>query len=67
MPLGFKIGLECFVKANWSSFVEVPFTFKDRLSGDSKLGKGEFTDYVKHLSRLYIYKIKRCYRRTTLI
>lgn len=62
-PLGYKIGLECFVKANWKSYSEIPFIFKDRKSGSSKLGRGEFTAYVKHLGRLYTFSTKRRIRR----
>jgi len=58
-PLGFKIGLECFVKANWNSYVELPFIFTDRRFGSSKLRRGEFLAYLRHLGRLYIYLIKR--------
>jgi len=63
-PLGFKIGLECFVKANWDSYIELPFIFTDRKYGSSKLRRGEFLAYIKHLSQLYLYSIKRAiYRR----
>ena len=57
-PVGFKIGLECFVKARWNSYIEIPFIFTDRRHGSSKLRGGEFLDYLKHLLRLYIYVIK---------
>ena len=52
-PIGFKIGLEIFVKGNYEHFVEVPFIFRDRLHGQSKLGKGEIFNYIKHLIALY--------------
>ncbi|MFA5374412.1 MAG: polyprenol monophosphomannose synthase [Dehalococcoidia bacterium] len=58
-PLGFKIGLECFVKANWKSYAELPFIFTDRKCGSSKLRRGEFLAYLKHLRLLYLYTIKR--------
>lgn len=58
-PLGFKIGLECFVKARWNSYIEIPFIFTDRKCGSSKLRRGEFLDYLKHLRLLYIYVMKR--------
>jgi len=63
-PVGFKIGLECFVKARWRSYTEIPFIFTDRRCGSSKLGKSEFLDYLKHLLRLYIYVIRNVLRRT---
>ena len=62
-PLGYKIGLECFVKANWKSYIEIPFIFADRKSGSSKLGRGEFIAYVKHLRKLYAFSTKRHIRR----
>lgn len=62
-PLGFKIGLECFVKAGWSSYIEIPFMFTDRKCGSSKLRRGEFLAYLKHLRLLYVYTIKRRIRR----
>jgi dolichol-phosphate mannosyltransferase len=64
-PLGFKIGLECFVKARWHSYIEIPFIFTDRKCGSSKLRRGEFLDYLKHLRLLYIYKIKHGLSRTS--
>jgi dolichol-phosphate mannosyltransferase len=62
-PLGYKIGLECFVKANWENYIEIPFIFADRKSGSSKLGRGEFIAYVKHLRKLYLFSTKRHIRR----
>ena len=62
-PLGYKIGLECFVKANWENYIEIPFIFADRKSGSSKLGRGEFIAYVKHLRKLYAFSTKRHIRR----
>ncbi len=53
--IGFKIGLEIFVKGNYEFFVEVPFIFRDRLHGQSKLGRGEVFNYLKHLWALWRY------------
>ncbi len=58
-PLGFKIGLECFVKANWKSFAEIPFTFVDRRHGESKLGGRELLAYIRQLLHLYAYTLGR--------
>lgn len=58
-PLGFKIGLECFVKANWKSFQEVPFVFTDRGHGESKLNRREFVAYIRQLIHLYAYAFGR--------
>lgn len=57
-PIGFKIGLEIFVKGNYEHFIEVPFIFKDRMHGESKLGKGEVFNYLKHLRALLHYNLQ---------
>lgn len=58
-PLGYKIGLEIIVKGNYKNIVEIPFTFKDRMSGESKLDLKEELNYIRHLSKLYWYVLKR--------
>ena len=58
-PLGFKIGLECFVKADWKSYAEVPFVFADRKHGDSKLGVKELGAYFRQLYHLYPWSFYR--------
>ncbi len=55
--IGFKLGLEIIVKCDYDTAVEIPFMFKPRTRGDSKLTGGEFTSYLRHLLRLYRYKI----------
>lgn len=55
--LGYKIGLEIFVKAKWYTCTEIPFIFKDRAHGESKLTKGVVKDYLRHLNRLYRWKL----------
>ncbi|VVB53748.1 Glycosyltransferase AglD [uncultured archaeon] len=55
-PLGFKILLEIAVKGHVSKITEVPFTFKDRLAGESKLNSKEQINYLKHLFALYRYR-----------
>jgi glycosyltransferase involved in cell wall biosynthesis len=61
-PLGFKIGLECFVKADWRSFSEVPFVFTDRRHGDSKMSIREVGAYIRQLYHLYAYALYRLAR-----
>lgn len=51
--IGFKIGLEIFVKGNYEHFIEIPFIFKDRQHGVSKLGRGEVFNYLKQLKALW--------------
>ena len=58
-PMGFKILLEILVKADFDSVVEVPYVFRNRLKGESKLGSRVFMEYVGHLIGLYWYKLSR--------
>lgn len=55
--IGFKLGLEILVKGNAKKVVEIPYVFKDRRAGISKLTGGEFKNYLKHLLKLYKYKV----------
>jgi len=48
--IGFKIGLEIFCKANWTSHTEIPIEFKSRIYGESK---GTAHSLHKHLWHLY--------------
>jgi dolichol-phosphate mannosyltransferase len=52
-PIGFKIGLEVAAKARYGKATEVPYVFKDRIVGESKLNGKEITNYLKQLRRLY--------------
>jgi dolichol-phosphate mannosyltransferase len=58
-PIGFKIGLEVAVKAKYGTAIEVPYVFKDRVLGESKLTGKEITNYLKQLRRLYATRIFR--------
>ncbi len=58
-PLGFKIGLEIFVKGNYSKMIELPYVFQDRQIGKSKLNQKEISNYLKHLTKLYLWKLRR--------
>lgn len=55
-PRGYKIGLEILVKGNYKNVVEVPYTFRDRSYGKSKLDAKEYKNYLSHLFGLYFYK-----------
>ena len=52
-PIGFKIGLEVAAKAKYGKALEVPYVFKDRVFGESKLNGKEISNYLKQLRRLY--------------
>ena len=52
-PRGYKVLLELLGRSGSRiRVVDVPYVFKRRLSGESKLGLGTITDYVLHLIRL---------------
>ena len=48
--IGFKIGLEIFCKANWTSHCEIPMHFARRNAG---ISKGTAQSLQKHLWKLY--------------
>ncbi len=52
-PIGFKIGLEVAAKARYGKVIEIPYVFKDRVVGESKLNGKEITNYLRQLRRLY--------------
>jgi len=52
-PIGFKIGLEVIVKAKYGDVLEIPYVFKDRVVGESKLNQKEIWNYLKQLRKLY--------------
>ncbi len=58
-PVGYKIGLELLVKARCRRVVEVPITFAARHAGQSKLGLREQLRYLRHLLRLYRFRLGR--------
>jgi dolichol-phosphate mannosyltransferase len=56
-PVGYKIGLELMVKCQCTKVREIPIAFKRRLHGESKLTVQEQINYLRHLKRLYEYKL----------
>lgn len=57
-PIGYKIALEIFVKGDFRNPSEVPIHFADRQHGESKLSLKEQLNFIRHLGRLYAYKIR---------
>lgn len=57
-PVGYKIALEIFVKGGFNQPSEVPIHFSDRQHGESKLSLKEQLNFVRHLGRLYAYKLR---------
>lgn len=56
-PIGYKIALEIFVKGEFQQASEVPIHFADRQYGESKLSLKEQLNFLRHLVRLYAYKL----------
>lgn len=56
LPLGYKIGLEIFVKGNCKRVIELPIVFSDRTRGESKLTFQQQLYYLRHLWRLYQFR-----------
>ncbi|MDQ7815025.1 MAG: polyprenol monophosphomannose synthase [Patescibacteria group bacterium] len=56
-PLGYKILLEILVKAKVTSVAEVPYVFRNREVGKSKMGSRETVNYLRHLAKLYSWKV----------
>lgn len=56
-PLGYKIGLELIVKCSIKDITEVPIVFVDRTAGESKLSLRQQWLYLRHLIRLYGYRL----------
>ncbi|MCI4346388.1 MAG: polyprenol monophosphomannose synthase [Thermoplasmata archaeon] len=64
-PVGYKIGLEVLVKCRPRPVLEVPFRFAPRIAGESKLGGIEILHYVRHLLRLYRWKLVGSHRASS--
>lgn len=57
-PRGYKIGLEILGKGIWSNYCEIPYVFKNREKGSSKLGMKEILDYALQLFDIVLHKVK---------
>lgn len=54
---GYKIGLEVLVKGNYKKVLEIPYTFRNRFVGKSKLTPTEYIHYLRNLIVLAAYKL----------
>jgi dolichol-phosphate mannosyltransferase len=54
---GYKILLEILVKGSYNSIKEVPYTFRGREYGQSKIGRNEIINYISDYFNLIKYKI----------
>jgi dolichol-phosphate mannosyltransferase len=57
-PVGYKIGLELMVKCGCRCIREVPIHFALRRGGRSKLTFAEQINYLRHIRRLAVYKLR---------
>ena len=57
-PIGYKIALEIYVKGDFNDPSEVPIHFADRQHGESKLSLEEQLNFLRHVGRLYAYKLR---------
>ncbi len=55
---GYKICLEVIVKGKYRMILEVPYVFRDRSVGTSKLNLKEYIKYLIDWFRLVVYKLK---------
>ncbi len=58
-PIGYKILLEILVKGRYTQVVEVPYIFRNRDVGKSKLSFAIALQYYTHLGQLYWYTLTR--------
>lgn len=61
-PKGYKIGLEIIAKGRYNRIIEVPFTFRGRKYGKSKLTHRVMMEYLLHLLSLLFAKNSRLRR-----
>ena len=54
----FKILLEILVRGKYERIKEVPYTFRERQKGKTKLGLTEYAKYLKLLCSLYLVRLK---------
>lgn len=56
-PRGYKILLEVLGRGRWHFFVEIPFIFRDREKGKSKLRLDTMTDYLKQCTDIVHFSV----------
>lgn len=58
-PRGYKILMEVLGRGRWRTFIEIPFVFKDREEGKSKLGAGTMIDYLRQCAGIIRFSAAR--------
>ena len=51
-PLGYKILVEVLARGRINWVAEVPYVFRERVAGESKVTRKVYIDYLRHLARL---------------
>jgi dolichol-phosphate mannosyltransferase len=57
-PLGYKILIEVLGRGRVRWISEVPYTFRERVEGSSKVSSKIYMEYFQHLMRIRIYLLK---------
>jgi dolichol-phosphate mannosyltransferase len=57
-PVGYKIALEIYAKGDFQNPSELPIHFAERQHGESKLTLKEQLNFLRHLGRLYAYRLR---------
>lgn len=55
-PIGYKILLEILVKGHYKNFIELPYIFRNRTVGHSKMSNKIIWQYLKHLWKLHLWQ-----------
>jgi dolichol-phosphate mannosyltransferase len=58
-PRGYKILMEVLGKGTWSHATEIPFVFRDREAGSSKLRAGTILDYLWQVIDISVHRLSR--------
>jgi dolichol-phosphate mannosyltransferase len=58
-PRGYKILMEVLGKGRWRTAVEIPFVFRDREEGESKLKPKTMVEYLKQCADIASYSVSR--------
>lgn len=58
-PRGYKILMEVLGKGRWDSFVEIPFVFRDREEGESKLRADTMVEYLRQCAGIVRFAVTR--------
>ncbi|MCU0679700.1 MAG: polyprenol monophosphomannose synthase [Planctomycetes bacterium] len=57
-PLGYKILLEILVKGKFKNYLELPYSFKNRELGTSKMDGKIVKQFFQHFWRLFVWRFK---------